>query len=655
MQVDTSCYLVLHSGSDGFSRNIAIVDSLARALSGWTSCSRISPIWPVTGLSAARKGQHFAGKTILTFLGPCQPARLTASVALLTSPNVLGFWLTSGCFNMVVCTDDSAPGETLSKAVTDFATKNELAFEQWRLDNGVIRDATYQTLKDNPSQSLLDRLAKFTKSDSTPEIRSSFQEPLVATATSLARAAAVSKPLYADLSEVAEVTCKIMDKFEAEELSISDMQSRLMSLNAALSRFSSQAFSGIPPIRETECHFWIHSLLGTGSANIALANLVASVQTTLGEARIPQRLQQLENLGNAPSLDQLNTGSDLLNFDLMVQASLPAGRRAKVEPLVTYFSGRDGFSSHVQTLSAPLTTLAECNSYRSNLLTVTHEISHIFVQSALAELAPTPGDPKDLAKAQELLSPRYKAQNYLDAARQLFLEAIVGMKGAGQEEFDFNTQKEELDSLLQETRHEVQEILVHTFDFLYFHAGDPDYYVTSIWHSWCSIPGIADRVPDYLMRTLCAVSANLLNHEPGRRFEAALLEVKRLLESIEGKIGQPQNYVSKALSYIAKLEKDPALKKRIGFDYDMRIYLVRLVKIFLFSETLSAQLYNDPHVSGGRSGYRSKKSLVYDTQPIGNYLLFLKGQLKKDPSEAESIWVLHCLAFDKTSNDGQDA
>lgn len=557
-------------------------------------------------------------------------------------------WATLGCFNLVVQTGPDHNGEALAERITHWAKRVGIAFEQWTLEAGVITGVSHHVLASR-EHAVLSQLTKHAEHHRHPAVRSNFQENLVATATSLARAAAVYPPIYDEIEEAAGSISAIMERFGAGDLTVLEMQSRLLTMNAALSRFSSQAFSGIPPIRGTECHFWIHSLLGTGSANFALASVVATVQQVLGEALLPERLRLLSQIvRSVPTSAELTSDPALLDFDLLDAVKVSPGSFGAVVPLITYFSGRDGFSSHVQTLSAPLTTLAECNSLRSNLLTVTHEISHIFVQSALAILSPTPGKPAEFDEALALLRPRYQAVHMLEAARQLFLEAVVSMaieERAGNRPYSMRELETELPGIVERTRGEVQEILVHTFDFLYFHAGEPEYYISNIWHSWSSIPGIGDRVPEYVMRTMCAVSSVLLRERPQTRFAAALRATKEVLQKIEPEIGLKGNYVGIALEYIDKLQADAAALERVERQYGVRMRLVRLVRIFLFSDKLAARLFHDPHIGGGE-GYRQKKPLFYDANPIGNALQFLRTHLKANPTEAESMWVLHALAFD---------
>jgi len=647
MQLDAKAsFLALHDSPDGSERALSLHLTLEDTLTGWSVGSRISPVWRLRLDSKIAPPVVTFGDCMVTFIGPVQPARLFAEIKGLSQ--ALSCWATLGCFNLVIQTGIDRAGTDLAGELAAWARTNSVAYEQWTLDKGAIAKVDQHVLPPRESSTLA-KLAEHSEDHRHPAVRTTYQENLVATATSLARAAAVYPPIYDEIEKAAKSIGGIMKQFAAHDLTLLEMQSRLLTMNAALSRFSSQAFSGIPPIRGTECHFWIHSLLGTGSANIALASVVASIQNVLGKALLPERLRELEKVtAGTPDASQLLSDAALLDFDVFDAVTPDPAAAENIVPLITYFSGRDGFSSHVQTLSAPLTTLAECNSRRSNLLTVTHEISHIFVQSSLAVLSPTPGVADDFRRAQKLLEPGARPKNMLQAAQLLFLEAVVSIAIEDRAEPRPYGKKElsaELPGIIERTRAEVQEILVHTFDFLYFHASDPEYYVSSIWHSWCAIPGIAERVPEYLMRTLCAVSPLLLREKPGTRFDAALRDTKAMLESIAPTIGMPDNYVERVLKYIARVEKDPKLKARIEKQYSVRMRLVRLVKIFLFSDKLASQLFADPHVGGGE-GYHSKKPLLYDASPIGNALQFLRINLKDNPSEAESTWVLHALAFD---------
>ncbi|MFC3439766.1 hypothetical protein ACFOKF_00830 [Sphingobium rhizovicinum] len=387
MQLDVrATFLALHDSPDGGERALSLHSNFEGALAGWTVGSRLSPIWRLHNGKNAQGSVTF-GDCQISFVGPVQPARLAQDVRGIE--DAASIWATLGCFNLLIQSDLTEAGRALAGRIIDWAKDSGIAYEQWTLTNGVITHVEQHVLARRES-SVLPELAKYGDALKHPMTRTSYQENLVATATSLARAAAVYPPIFDEIESAAGSIGKMMEKFASGQMDLLDIQSRLLTMNAAMSRFASQAFSGIPPIRGTECHFWIHSLLGTGSANLALASVVASVQLVLGEARLPERLRQLASITTKiPDSSDLTADPALLDFELL-DAVEPEGSPEKIIPLVTYFSGRDGFSSYIQALSAPLTTLAECNSLRSNLLTVTHEISHIFVQSALAELSPTP-------------------------------------------------------------------------------------------------------------------------------------------------------------------------------------------------------------------------------------------------------------------------
>lgn len=647
MQLDGRAnFLALHDVRDRHGRALSLHPDFDSAIRDWTVGSRLSPVWRLHVDPKVKPEQITFSNCTVTFLGPVRPARVSSEIHGLD--HALSCWASFGCFNLIVHAPRDAEGDALAQRISDWAIANMVAYERWTLDEGVIVQVDEHVLPPREDK-VLSKLAKYADNHRHPVVRTSYQENLVATATSLARAAAVYPSIYDEIERAAASISDIMDQFAADKMNLLEMQSRLLTMNAALSRFASQAFAGIPPILGTECHFWIHSLLGTGSANLALASLVASIQHVLGNAYLPERLRLLASVSKGtPDSAQLVGDPALLDFDLLEAVEVDSTAAGAIVPLITYFSGRDGFSSHIQTLSAPLTTLAECNSLRSNLLTVTHEISHIFVQSALAELAPAPGNEADLEWARGLLKPHVKPGNMLDAVKLLYLEAVsaMAMEERGRP-YGPNELERELPDILERARPEVQEILVHTFDFLYFHAGDPTYYISNIWHSWCSIPGIGDRIPEYLMRTLCAVSSLLLREKPDTRFRAALRDTKEVLEKIESQIGLADNYVTRVLKYIHRMEHDPTLMERVEKQHFVRVRLVRLVRIFLYSDKLAAQLFHDPHIGGGE-GYRLKKPLVYDSNPIGNALQFLRGNLKQSPSEAESMWVLHALAFDAT-------
>lgn len=644
LQIDARThYLVLHDVLGSQKRRINLEPNLEQSVEGWTAGSRVSPCWPLKGSDASLS--PFLGRQTLLFLGPIQPAELFTSIEGLGKSKTVGVWFTAGCFNVILRFSEQETD--LVRSTERWLKRNKCAFERWKLDDGVIEKTSFQGIQQAQGDPAINNLAKRIAGNRNDFLQPALQENLIAISTALTRAASVHTPTHQDLRIVAEAMDKTLEAYSHEKISTLDLQSRMLSMNAAISRFSSQAFSGVPPILATECHFWVHSLLGTGSANLALSNLVRSVQNVLGESRLAERLQALGDVEtNVPDNNALVLGTDILKFDVLTETEGAEFASSPIVPLITYFSGRDGFSSQLQTLSAPLSTLAECNSFRSNILTATHEISHIFIQATLSVIAPSLDDSAELKEASRIAGPGFRAINHLDAARKLVVEAVLNMENADTGQKPGSTGLQEfLSSAFDKWRKEMQEILVHAFDFMYFHQSQPEFYVTSIWHSWCSIPGISDRVPEYLLRTLCAISADILDAEPSKIFDAALRSAEELLNKVDANIDPQNDYVKLALERIHKIKIDSALKEKTRKEFAARLYLVRLARIYLFSPRVAGLLFDDHSVRSG-AAIKNKAKLRYDTNHIGNALNFLRKQLKQSPSEAESLWVLHCLAFD---------
>jgi len=419
----------------------------------------------------------------------------------------------------------------------------------------------------------------------------------------------------------------------------------LTSTNAALARFSSQAFSGTSPILETESHFWFHSLLGTGIANLSLIRIREFLQAKLGEARIPQRIERLRLAkGESVDLNRLPGASETWFEDHLSRVTLPSSEKMEpIVPLLTYYSGRDGFKSTITSLSAPLITIATCNSRRWTLLTITHEVSHSIVRGVLAVLLPDPTSAEELEEALECLSGKRKDR--LSRIKQALYRAAIAIYQANDVddlgEYALDVGSETLAVVLDEVHHDIEELMAHVFDFLYFYGEEVEPYVAGIWLSWSVIPNIANRVPEYVLRTLCAVVASHLRRgDVG--MDAARVSVLDALRSLEARGGGP--YVTSAVSYLEERwdEIQPMLVVRTA--------VVRLVRAFIYSAELATELRAERTTPAarrtpGRRGYTFKTLEISEIR-FENPLQFIrKFTTDLEPDAAKAAWMLYCLAF----------
>jgi hypothetical protein len=266
------------------------------------------------------------------------------------------------------------------------------------------------------------------------------------------------------------------------------------------------------------------------------------------------------------------------------------------------------------------------------------------MQAVLAEVYPDEGE-EGLAAAANMLSPRYQASNWHEAAQQLLLEGLLSMEQAlRKDDIPVDMIPGLIEPMMETWSREAQEIVVHSFDFLYFYGSDAEFYIKSIWHSWCAIPGLEDRVREYLLRTMCAISAPHLDVHPNTAFDAAKQTTEETLRSLIGEGALLGDYANAALWLLEHLKIDTVQNASLRDEYTARLLLVRFVRIFLYSEHLAARLFSDANIRG-RDGYASTP-LALEVDAVGNPLRFLKEHLSDNPSGAESLWVLTTLAYE---------
>jgi hypothetical protein len=213
-------------------------------------------------------------------------------------------------------------------------------------------------------------------------------------------------------------------------------QTQLVNINAALSRLTSQTYSGISPILETECHFFTHSLLAVGTATMAIANFRRFIEDRVHESRLIGRLKCLAK--QPPwtfDLMSLGTAHEFWDrehlfaaeIDELLEESPPTARM----PTITYFSGRDGFRSTRLALSAPLEVLTGANSRTWSVLTLTHELCHILVDAVLGTLFPSATDSGLNAKRAELCLSTARPRSRLEQLQRFLLQGLLMLNISG--------------------------------------------------------------------------------------------------------------------------------------------------------------------------------------------------------------------------------
>jgi hypothetical protein len=390
-------------------------------------------------------------------------------------------------------------------------------------------------------------------------------------------------------------------------------------------------------------------LLGTAVPLIALWRIRSFFLHTLGEYRIPDRVAAFGKIKkNLPALPSGCFSPALWPRDWLEEAGEHLKKKAPLLRQVVYLSGRDGFKTTESTLSAPLSTVTSCNSERWSLLTISHEVSHTILHSVLGCLLPAREDTKEgkrtFEEAVELYRGKRKPDNLLLLLRQYLLRAMDGLDAVAEFSLPItrpqnnsrSIDSDGLKDLIDRRLDEVEEMLVHAFDFIYFYGSDVRGYVTAIWKSWQSIPQLETKLHEYLLRTLSTVAIKHLGSDDACR--RAHTDVRASLKNLSAVLGS-RSYAAAALHIL-----DQEWESKLEVELAARVLLSQLVPAFLQGvQSLSIVRRFSLHRRSPDTAFRDLSFVGGD---IANPLEFIAECTRAQGDQYRSFWMLYRLAFD---------
>lgn len=627
------------------------------ALKEWAASTRISPMWAVRCANTVEfpefDATNFSGQIL--FMGPVSP-HLAFCEILRVSPkeasNPIQVFLTLGMFNTIAFYSSNIDCQEIIQRCQN----NNANWELWQVELGYIVKTRHSNYRKSSSL-WRNTLLQIKALDWPPAAQCSVDEFLPLAAATLARCEAHAPQLLNTLLRHLETVAVMGEASQANSTETSfftavDGQDVLIHVNAGLSRFSSHTFSGTSPILATECHFWPHSLLGIGVANLGLSNLVSFIENTMAMSFIPNKISQLGKV-QYPGRDlrSLNWDDKIWQKYFLDAVPFPEATSKKAHSLIAYFSGRGGFRSHHSTLSAPISTISSSNALPWTMLTVTHEVSHVVIGGVLTELSPKLDDQAALGdalgrvnKIRQCSDNTSQPVDWLESLRLLYLRCVV---------FEIESTKSPAESvqielanfkmILMASFSDVTEIMVHTFDFLYFYDQISEKYIRGIWTSWSAIPNISDRIPEYVIRTVCAISAKYLGNVVNP-VKPALQEVHEAFVKIT-KSGD-LTYVQQAIDYMEHSLTE--LEEKIF----ARLTLVKIVRTFIYSPKLAKELFDHKQTnSNGEDGSNPQEKRQLTQQSISNPLHYIQASTNgMAPSDLASFVQWTNLAFNINTN-----
>jgi len=305
-----------------------------------------------------------------------------------------------------------------------------------------------------------------------------------------------------------------------------------------------------------------------------------------------------------------------------------------------FFSGRDGFQSNSYGVSVPLGSLTAATSLRWSLCNLTHELSHDIIRAILAGyLVPKIGDQRNRRTLlAELNTHQHNSVGSYVRSRFLklvpfFIDSHIEPKPNGDFTVSLGPGADELatiEAALPKCMIDIEEVMVHCFDFLYFYGSDTARYLKGIWSSWATIPSVSKRVERYLLRSMCAVS---LHPYAAKEDDFILRQLTDCFANLDRRAKRTE-CIQLAIWHIN--HNKTALMDKLAMRRDMG----ELVRRFMFSTQYSAALRKET-MSG-----KKFRPLEFGTGELSNPLEFAK-RFSEHPriSRAESAWLFNCLAY----------
>ncbi len=387
---------------------------------------------------------------------------------------------------------------------------------------------------------------------------------------------------------------------------------RLVQINSALSYVSTQALSGAIPILDRRSLVRRYSLLGIGTAVLALTRIAHSIESAFAQGSLEHVLADRgRDLQPLPGLDKLPKYSPSQWNDFSIDALKGKVEAREPYPKLPYFSGRLGFRETEYTISAALQTLAAGGSAEWSLLTVTHEMVHGHVRNLLSVLFQ--GDPDESPDLKwrgfyERFEARCKGnppvrENRLDSLRAIILTYccmsvkhgsltrnftyLEDIRGATEIRIPFELLSPESLLLIYEAEYRnISEILVHVLDLHYFYRSCLLHYIPLIWRSWSKAPQVPGDLRQYLLRSMLVVAAKG-EGTAYERFRSARFRLLELLNSMRGPEGTRIAVIEEA----ARRLEPEYTESTLFFPFSASLILVDLAHHVLTSSTIRGAIH----------------------------------------------------------------
>lgn len=400
---------------------------------------------------------------------------------------------------------------------------------------------------------------------------------------------------------------------------------RIIQVNSALSFVSTQAFSGAIPILERRSIIRRSSLLGIGSAILALNRIAKFIENCF--LRIPIDSIITQSMAKGKPLEGSNElpiykSNDWNNnsVDTFYNGEASDDKYIKLP----YFSGRLGFRETEYSISAAIQSISSGANLEWSLMTLTHEMLHGHVRIIIDSIF----FGSDKLKEKENWDSFYKHFEqcinkkdhnlYLvDSIRNVIFTYCCLTKTHGsltskppnntdRYNFELPCQKD-LWSILEMEHRNISEIFVHILDLDYFYASRVSVYIPLIWSSWIGVPQVSGNTRQYMLRSILTI-ASKIEDEPYERFNKSVERLKELLlKYVDTKLNNP---IIKEIIDI--LGNKDLLMHEYFLPFKSSLIIVDLVTKVFISSNIRGGLFTDNFVEWSKDEENFEKIFSYN-------------------------------------------
>jgi hypothetical protein len=388
---------------------------------------------------------------------------------------------------------------------------------------------------------------------------------------------------------------------------------RIIQMNSALSYVSTQAFSGAIPILERRSLIRRNSLLGVGSAILALNEITRFIETSFSKVQIEEVINlDMEKASALPGLEKLPEYDSHNWSDGSINNFRGKGSKDYSYLKLPYFSGRLGYRETEYSIAAAMQSLSSGASLEWSLMTLTHELLHGHVRKITAALFFAGEKFKSHEKEEYFFKNfikqwerKLKKGTLIDSIRNIIYtycsftvtHGSLNAKPRATSPTQYNVvtpkNAKELRALLEKENRNISEIFVHVLDLHYFYASRVFEYIPLIWGSWAAVPHINGDLRQYILRSLLAISSKKKGSSE-IRFNYAVSTLRELLD--KHSTGQLDYAVIREVIKILDNMKIEEVYFEYFPSFHASLIIVDLVSKVFISQKIRSSLIDDPLV-----------------------------------------------------------